>query len=115
MSIPAEVEFKIPTTTSAVGLFLFKKLIYTTPTGIAIKIVVASSYNENSLTTLVIEGILNGASAGVLIYMALVDFIVADFKSQRMHGTVKSCSSKTIVVAIFKLRSSDSIIRFSMD
>ena len=39
----------------------------TTPIGIGI----AKSYNENSLSALIIEGLLLAASAGILIYMAL--------------------------------------------
>ncbi|KAK1326284.1 Zinc transporter 9 [Acorus calamus] len=43
----------------------------TTPVGIAIGIGIASNYNDNSPTALIVEGILNSFSAGILIYMAL--------------------------------------------
>ncbi|KAK1262399.1 Zinc transporter 8 [Acorus gramineus] len=46
--------------------------------GIVICIVgMTSNYNEKSLTALIIEGILNSASARILLYMALVDLIEA--------------------------------------
>lgn len=51
----------------------------TTPVGIAIGIGISSVYEENSPTALIVEGIFNSASAGILIYMALVDLLAADF------------------------------------
>ncbi|PKI41047.1 hypothetical protein CRG98_038575 [Punica granatum] len=57
----------------------------TTPIGIAIGIGISNTYNENSPTALIIEGIFNAASAGILIYMALVDLCAADFMSPRMQ------------------------------
>ncbi|KAI7992556.1 Zinc transporter 8 [Camellia lanceoleosa] len=61
----------------------------TTPVGIAIGIEISSSYNENSPTALAVEGILNAASAGILIYMALVDLLSADFMNPRMQANGK--------------------------
>ncbi|KAG6591804.1 Zinc transporter 3, partial [Cucurbita argyrosperma subsp. sororia] len=58
----------------------------TTPIGIAIGIGVTNSYDEDSPKALIVEGILNAASAGILIYMALVDFLAADFMSLRMQS-----------------------------
>ncbi|KAJ6991892.1 hypothetical protein NC653_015284 [Populus alba x Populus x berolinensis] len=43
-------------------------------------------FNESSPNALIVEGILNAASAGILIYMALVDLLAADF----MHPKVQS-------------------------
>lgn len=51
----------------------------TTPIGIAIGIWIANAYDENSQTALIMQGILNAASAGILIYMALVDLLAMDF------------------------------------
>ncbi|KAJ1259622.1 hypothetical protein BS78_10G169500 [Paspalum vaginatum] len=56
----------------------------TTPAGITVGAGVASFYNPNSPRALVVEGILDSMSAGILIYMALVDLIAADFLSKRM-------------------------------
>eukprot|EP01018_Ginkgo_biloba_P032837 Gb_39061 [translate_table: standard] len=56
----------------------------TTPAGVVLGIGVSSAYNENSPTALVVEGILNSASAGILIYMALVDLIATDYHSDKM-------------------------------
>lgn len=57
----------------------------TTPFGIALGIGISSAYNENSPTALIVEGVFNAASSGILIYMALVDLLAADFiNSSRM-------------------------------
>jgi zinc transporter 1/2/3 len=58
----------------------------TTPVGIAIGIGISNVYNKSSPNALIVEGILNAASAGILIYMALVDLLAADF----MHPKVQS-------------------------
>ncbi|KAF2565309.1 hypothetical protein F2Q68_00025528 [Brassica cretica] len=51
----------------------------TTPIGIGIGTAVASSFNSHSVVALVTEGILDSLSAGILVYMALVDLIASDF------------------------------------
>ncbi|KAI7991253.1 Zinc transporter 5 [Camellia lanceoleosa] len=61
----------------------------TTPVGIAIGIGISSSYDENSPRALAVEGILNAASAGILIYMALVDLLSADFMNPKMQANPK--------------------------
>ncbi|WMV38608.1 hypothetical protein MTR67_031993 [Solanum verrucosum] len=61
----------------------------TTPVGIAIGLAITNVYDENSPTALIVEGIFNSASAGILIYMALVDFLAADFMHPRMQGNGK--------------------------
>ncbi|XP_047307120.1 zinc transporter 4, chloroplastic isoform X2 [Impatiens glandulifera] len=70
----------------------------TTPSGIALGTGIATSYNHNSPRALVIEGILDSISAGILIYMSLVDLIAADFMSKRM-----SCNVKLQVMSYFAL------------
>ncbi|XP_010492201.1 PREDICTED: zinc transporter 4, chloroplastic-like isoform X1 [Camelina sativa] len=61
----------------------------TTPVGIGIGTAVASSFNSHSAGALVTEGILDSLSAGILVYMALVDLIAADFLSKRMSCNVR--------------------------
>ncbi|CAH2038317.1 unnamed protein product [Thlaspi arvense] len=61
----------------------------TTPVGIGVGIAVASSFNSHSPGALVTEGILDSLSAGILVYMALVDLIAADFLSKRMSCNVR--------------------------
>ncbi|KAJ4914466.1 Zinc transporter 5 [Raphanus sativus] len=58
----------------------------TTPIGIAVGMGIASSYNESSQTALIVQGVLNAASAGILIYMSLVDFLAADFMHPKMQS-----------------------------
>nr|GEX76019.1 zinc transporter 5-like [Tanacetum cinerariifolium] len=57
----------------------------TTPIGIVVGIIVTNTYKENSSTALIVEGVLNSASAGILIYMALVDLLSPDFMNPRMQ------------------------------
>ncbi|KAL5723698.1 hypothetical protein ACHQM5_007067 [Ranunculus cassubicifolius] len=61
----------------------------TTPGGIAIGMAISSVYKENSPTALIVEGVLNSASAGILVYMALVDLLAADFMSAKVQGSMK--------------------------
>lgn len=70
----------------------------TTPAGIAVGIGIASFYNPYSVGALVTEGILDSMSAGILVYMALVDLIAADFLSKRM-----SCNFRLQLVSYFTL------------
>ena len=61
----------------------------TTPVGIAIGIGIANIYSETSSTALIVEGVFNSASAGILIYMTLVDLLSADFMSPRLQNNGK--------------------------
>lgn len=55
----------------------------TTPLGIAIGIALHSTWNENSPQGLLIQGIFDSCSAGILIYSALVEFLVNDITNSR--------------------------------
>ncbi|CAK7336960.1 unnamed protein product [Dovyalis caffra] len=74
---------------------LFKKAIMafffsvTTPFGIVLGIGLSKTYKENSPTALVTVGLLNASSAGLLVYMALVDLLAADFMGPKLQGSVK--------------------------
>ena len=57
----------------------------TMPAGIAGGIGIMSQYDADSSTALAVEGILDAAAAGILVYMSLVDLLAADFLSQRMQ------------------------------
>lgn len=60
----------------------------TTPGGIAIGLAAASSFDPESPKAVIVEGILDSVSAGILIYMALVDLIATDFLGrQRTSST----------------------------
>lgn len=61
----------------------------TTPIGIAVGIGISNVYREDSNTSLIVEGIFNSASAGILIYMSLVDLLAADFMNPRMQSNLK--------------------------
>ncbi|XP_010432627.1 PREDICTED: zinc transporter 9-like [Camelina sativa] len=71
---------------SAMMAFFFA---ITTPIGVAVGTAIASSYNSYSVAALVAEGVLDSLSAGILVYMALVDLIAADFLSKKMSVDFK--------------------------
>lgn len=61
----------------------------TMPVGISIGIGMANIYDENSPSALIVQGIFDSASAGILIYMALVDLLAADFMNPRLQSNKK--------------------------
>jgi len=71
----------------------------TTPVGIGIGMIISGHYEENSATALIVEGILNAASAGILIYMSLVDLLAPDL----MHPKIQASTSLQIGVNTFLL------------
>ncbi|KAL8033153.1 hypothetical protein ABFX02_13G143200 [Erythranthe guttata] len=80
----SQAKFKSLTTTV---MMIFFSL--TTPIGIGVGIGISSVYKENSPIALIVEGILNSASSGILIYMSLVDLLAADFTNPRMQSNVR--------------------------
>ncbi|KAK4355065.1 hypothetical protein RND71_024036 [Anisodus tanguticus] len=59
----------------------------TTPVGIGIGI--SMVYNAHSSIALIVEGILNSVSSGILVYMALVDLLASDFMNPRMQNNIR--------------------------
>ncbi|KAI3988578.1 hypothetical protein MKX01_011475 [Papaver californicum] len=57
----------------------------TTPGGIAIGIGITNVYNETSPTALIVQGVMNAAAAGILIYMSLVDLLAAIFMDPKLQ------------------------------
>ncbi|GLT69640.1 hypothetical protein SLA2020_417760 [Shorea laevis] len=70
----------------ATMVFLFAS---TTPFGIALGIALSNVYSETSPTALIVVGILNACSAGLLNYMALVDLLASDFMGPKLQGSMK--------------------------
>ncbi|KAI3788317.1 hypothetical protein L2E82_01078 [Cichorium intybus] len=61
----------------------------TTPFGIALGIGLSNVYRENSPAALMVVGILDAVSAGLLNYMALVDLLAADFMGKKLQEDMK--------------------------
>ncbi|RZS10735.1 hypothetical protein BHM03_00042000, partial [Ensete ventricosum] len=61
----------------------------TTPFGVALGIGLSNVYRDNSPTALIVIGLLNASSAGLLNYMALVDLLATDFMGPKLQGSVK--------------------------
>ncbi|KAL8150948.1 hypothetical protein V2J09_020756 [Rumex salicifolius] len=58
----------------------------TTPLGLAIGIGITNIYKESSPTPLIVQGVFDSAASGILIYMALVDLLAADFMNPRLQN-----------------------------
>ncbi|KIK63353.1 hypothetical protein GYMLUDRAFT_72072 [Collybiopsis luxurians FD-317 M1] len=52
---------------------------FTTPVGIAIGLGLRTTYNPNSPTALIVSGVLDSLSAGILIYTGLVELLAHEF------------------------------------
>ncbi|XP_051128558.1 fe(2+) transport protein 1 [Andrographis paniculata] len=61
----------------------------TTPSGIALGMALSKVYSESSPTALIMVGLLDTCSAGLLEYTALVDLLAANFLSNRMHRSLR--------------------------
>ncbi|XP_062184740.1 zinc transporter 3-like isoform X2 [Phragmites australis] len=82
--VVSQANFKLRAT---VMMAMFFSL--TTPVGIALGIAISSSYNVHSSTAFVVEGVFNSASAGILIYMSLVDLLATDFNKLKLQTNTK--------------------------
>ncbi|CAN1828560.1 Zinc transporter 1 [Linum perenne] len=60
----------------------------TTPIGIVVGICISRGYSENSQASLLVGGVMNSASAGILIYMALVDLLAQDFMNPKLQSNL---------------------------
>ncbi|CAN1282117.1 Probable zinc transporter 10 [Linum perenne] len=61
----------------------------TTPFGILVGIGMSKTYKENSPTALITVGLLNASSAGLLIYMALVDLLAVEFMGPKLQASIR--------------------------
>lgn len=60
----------------------------TTPFGIVLGIGLSNVYSDNSPTALIVVGLLNASSAGLLNYMALVDLLAVDFMGSKLQNNM---------------------------
>ncbi|KAI5337324.1 hypothetical protein L3X38_016595 [Prunus dulcis] len=72
----------------------------TTPIRVAIGIGISNIYTENSLTSLVVEGVLNAASAGILIYMSLVDMLAAELMNSKLQSNLRLLAGANLSVLL---------------
>uniref|UniRef100_A0A7N0U1P3 Uncharacterized protein n=1 Tax=Kalanchoe fedtschenkoi TaxID=63787 RepID=A0A7N0U1P3_KALFE len=61
----------------------------TTPLGIVIGLIVSNTYDESSPRALMIQGVLNASSAGILIYMSLVDVLAPAFANPAVKKNLR--------------------------
>lgn len=85
----------------------------TTPVGIVLGMVVFSvtGYDDSSPNALIMEGLLGSLSSGILIYMALVDLIAADFFHNKMMSS-ETWLKKASFIALVLGSTSMSILAF---
>ncbi|CAI9267548.1 unnamed protein product [Lactuca saligna] len=89
--LQAEYERKM----KAMMVFFFS---VTTPFGIALGIGLSNVYRENSPAALMVVGILDAVSAGLLNYMALVDLLAADFMGKKLQEDMKLQAASYVAV-----------------
>nr|XP_043622932.1 fe(2+) transport protein 1-like [Erigeron canadensis] len=81
----------------AILVFFFS---ITTPFGIALGIGLSNVYQENSPTALIVVGVLNAVSAGLLNYMALVDLLASDFMGKKLQNDMKLQAISYVAVVL---------------
>ncbi|KAJ9514999.1 hypothetical protein QJQ45_017004 [Haematococcus lacustris] len=64
------------------GMTMIVVYSLTCPIGVAAGLKLADSYDPSSVTALAVQGVLNGVSGGMLLYVALVMIIAEDFTRQ---------------------------------
>ena len=69
----------------AIMVFFFSS---TTPFGIALGIALSNVYRDDSPTALIVVGLLDACSAGLLNYMALVDLLASDFLGKKLQNSM---------------------------
>ncbi|GAB2261773.1 hypothetical protein Droror1_Dr00002770 [Drosera rotundifolia] len=79
-----QAEYGLKTKAIMVGVFSL-----TTPFGIALGLGLMKVYNQNSTTALIVVGVLNAVSSGLLIYMALVDLLAAEFTGPKLQNSIR--------------------------
>ncbi|KAK7346360.1 hypothetical protein VNO80_20878 [Phaseolus coccineus] len=72
----------------------------TTPFGIALGIALSNVYSDTSSESLIVEGILNAVSAGLLNYMALVELLASDFMGPKLQGSKKMMALAFLAVLL---------------
>ncbi|KAF6146990.1 hypothetical protein GIB67_036709 [Kingdonia uniflora] len=75
----------------------------TTPIGILLGMIVFSmtGYDDSNPKALIMEGLLGSLSSGILIYMALVDLIAADFFHNRMMSSEPWLNKICFIALVF--------------
>ncbi|KAJ1927605.1 hypothetical protein IWQ60_002784 [Tieghemiomyces parasiticus] len=70
-------------------------LVYaiTTPLGTALGVIFRSVYRARSPTTLIVQGVLDAVSAGILLYTALVNLMAQEFTRQSFTALPRSSKS----------------------
>jgi len=69
------------------GIIMVVFYTCTTPIGIAIGIGISSSFNQNSVTNLITQGVLDSLSAGILLYDGLVNIVAPHFASKKFQSS----------------------------
>jgi zinc transporter 1/2/3 len=88
--VRVHVSFSCPSRNSACRQMLTERR--RTPIGQAIGLALHSSYSPDSESGLLLVGIMNAISAGLLIYASLTELLVQDFLSDRSWRTLRGLS-----------------------
>lgn len=80
--------------------FLALVFSLTTPIGVALGIVISSSYDPTSVAALLTEGILDAISTGILLYMGYVNLLAVEFN---LNGEIRRESKKVKAMCFLAL------------
>ncbi|XP_014506179.1 fe(2+) transport protein 1-like [Vigna radiata var. radiata] len=81
----------------AIMVFFFS---ITTPLGIVLGIALSNVYSDTNSKSLIVEGVLNAISAGLLNYMALVELLASDFMGSKIQGSAKIMALAFVAVLL---------------
>ncbi|KAH0583311.1 hypothetical protein H2248_011179 [Termitomyces sp. 'cryptogamus'] len=73
----------------------------TTPIGIAVGLGVRTTYNPNSVTALIVSGVLDSLSSGILVYTGLVELIAHEFLFNREMMTASNFKLAYAITSMF--------------
>jgi zinc transporter 1/2/3 len=73
----------------------------TTPVGIAIGILLSNGYNPNSTSALLVQGIFDAVSAGILIYDGLVNMLTSNVTKSIEFAKRGLCAKASIYTAVW--------------
>jgi zinc transporter 1/2/3 len=74
---------------------------FTTPIGVAIGVGIASTYHGNSVPALLVQGIFDAISAGILIYDALVNLLTVNITHSVWFSKLSTRKKTGVFVALW--------------
>nr|GMD70145.1 probable zinc transporter 10 [Ipomoea batatas] len=81
-------------------MHIYLALEKSTPFGVELRVALSTTYKEHSPRALITVGLLDASSAGLPIYMALINLLAADFTGPKMYRSIKLQIKSLVVVLL---------------